>query len=152
MNAVNRPKGKRTQTPASIVTDVKPLQERTSEEVRAIQQRRIIDRASQRIEHQRKIRLELKAKLKVQPKTATPTAHPGPRCPVFNSASISSPVAPAFSQHTLKRFDMAVKGLKAQGRSLNQRLLICHHHLRSDPVLAAIDPRELWRELSSPNQ
>jgi hypothetical protein len=72
MNTFNRPRGKRTQTPAAIVTDVKPSQERTSEDVRAIQQRRIIERGTQRIEQQRKTRLELKAKLKVQPKTALP--------------------------------------------------------------------------------
>jgi len=121
----------------STVTVIKP---KTSEQVRADARRRIIANAG-------------KAAKRTSPKLALPSPRPHiPKAPVFNSASISSPVAPAFSQETLQKFDMAVKGLKAQGRSLHQRLLICHHHLRSDPVLAAIDPRELWRELSSPNQ
>jgi len=98
MNTFNPPRGKRTQTPAAIVTDVKPLQERTSEDVRAIQQRRIIERGIQRIEQQRKTRLELKAKLKVQPKTALPgispkLSSPLPKAHASKSASISSPVA-----------------------------------------------------------
>jgi hypothetical protein len=112
----------------------------------------VIKRSTRRIEQQRKTRLERKTKLKVQPKTALPAisplpkAHP-PKVPVFNP----SPVVPTFSLQTLKSFDMAVKGLKAQGRSLHQRLLICHHHLRSDPALSGIDPRELLKELNSQN-
>ena len=146
MNTFNRPKGKRSQTPAVIVTDVKPLQERTSQETTAIQRARIIDQANRRIEQQCKTRLELKAKLKVQPKTALSGISPK-----LSSPLPTAPVVPAFSEQTLKRFDMAVKGLKVQGRSLNQRLLICHFHLQSDPALSGIDPRELLKELSSQN-
>jgi hypothetical protein len=59
-----------------------------------------------------------------------------------------STAAPTFSQETQKKFGLAVKALKGS-RSLNQRLVIAHHHLRSDPVLAGIDPRELLKELNS---
>ena len=117
----------------SIVTDVKQPQQRTAEQTRAIARQRIIFNAKKRA------------------KRTSPKVHP-PKLPVSNSPSISSPVVPAFSEQTLKRFDMAVKGLKVQGRSLSQRLLICHHHLQSDPALSGIRPELLLKELSAQNK
>jgi len=85
----------------------------------------------------------------ISPKLSSPLpkAHP-PKVPVFNSASISSPVVPAFTEQTKAKVDLAVRALKGT-RSLSERLTIAACHLRGDPVLAAIDPRELWKELSS---
>jgi hypothetical protein len=117
----------------STVTDVKP---KTSEQVRADKWKRIIERGTQRIQQQRQNRLKRKAG-KLSTKTATPGISPNP-----------SPVVPAFSEQTKARFDLAVRALKGT-RSLSERLTIAACHLRGDPVLAAIDPRELWKELSS---
>src|SRR6476619_278144 len=77
MNRFNQPKGRKTQTPAAIVTDVKqPPRQRTSEETMAIQQRRIIERGTQRIQQQGKICLELKKK--AQTKAVLPKVSPRP--------------------------------------------------------------------------
>jgi hypothetical protein len=59
--------------------------------------------------------------------------------------------APPFSPETLKRFGMATKALKGT-RSLSERLTIAARHLRSDPALAGIDPRELLKELNFQNK
>jgi hypothetical protein len=160
MKTTNRLKGKRTQIAAAIAETIAPTnppQPPTSEAVSLARRARVIERASQRIAQQR-----LEQNTKVSTKIATPKilpklALPSPRpytvkAPVFNSASVSSPVVPAFSEQTLKAFERATKALRIEGRSLNQRLLICHHHLQSDPLLAEIDPQELWREVSSQNQ
>jgi hypothetical protein len=162
MKTLNRLKRSKPPLPVSIAKTVAPSnppQPPTSEAVSLARRDRVIKRGTQRIKQQR---LERETKSKVSTKTATPRtlpklALPSPRpytakAPVLNSPSISSPVAPAFSEQTLKRFDMAVKGLKAQGRSLSERLTISAFHLRRDPVLAAIDPQELWRELSAQNK
>jgi hypothetical protein len=114
----------------SIVTDVKQPQQRTAEQARAIARQRIIFNAKKRA------------------KRTSPKVHP-PKAPVVNPAAISSPLVPAFSEQTKRKVDLAVRALKIKGRSLNQRLLISHHHLQSDPALSGIDPRELWKELSS---
>jgi hypothetical protein len=114
----------------STVTDVKP---KTTEQVRADKRKRVIANAGKAA---KRTSLKLSSPL--------PKAHT-PKAPVFNP----SPVVPTFSLQTLKSFDMAVKGLKAQGRSLNQRLLICHHHLQSHPALSAIRPEELLKEIQN---
>jgi hypothetical protein len=117
----------------STVTDVKP---KTTEQVRADARRRIIANAK-------------KPAKRASPKLSSPLpkAHP-PKVPVF----IPSPLVPVFTEQTQTKFSMAVKALKAQGRSLHQRLLICHHHLQSDSALSGIDPRELLKELNSENE
>jgi hypothetical protein len=117
----------------SIVKDVKP---KTTEQVRADARRRVIANAKKKVK-------------RTSPTLSSPLpkAHP-PKAPVVNPAAISSPLVPAFSEQTKRKVDLAVRALKIKGRSLNQRLLICHHHLRSDPVLSGIDPQELWKELS----
>src|SRR4029077_963563 len=109
----------------------------------------------ERFAQQRRIHLKRKAKLKAQPKTVTPgistkplpKAQP-PKAPVFKSASISSPVVPAFTEPTKAKFDLAVRALRGK-RSLSERLTIAAFHLRSDPTLSAIDPRELLIELQN---
>lgn len=140
MKTMNRAKRSKPPLPVSIVETVAPTnppKPPTSEAVRAARRQRIIANA--------------KKPAKARPKLSlTPTAQTTD-VPVFNSATISSPLAPAFSQQTQTKFNMAVNALKAQGRSLHQRLLICHHHLRSDPALSGIDPRELLKELNSQN-
>jgi hypothetical protein len=78
-----------------------------------------------------------------------PKAHPA-KVSVLNSASISSPVVPAFSEQTKAKFDLAVRALKGT-RSLSERLTISAFHLRSDPVLSAIDPELLLKELNAQN-
>src|SRR5260221_8176189 len=117
----------------STVTDLKP---KTTEQVRADKRQRVIANAR-------------KPAKRTSPKLASPLpkAHT-PKAAVSNP----SPAMPGFNEQTKAKFDLAVRALKAKGRSLNQRLLICHHHLRSDPTLSAIDPRELWREVRSQNQ
>jgi hypothetical protein len=116
----------------STATDVKP---KTTEQVRADARRRVIANAR-------------KPAKRSSPKL--PKAHP-PKVPVFNSASISSPLAPVFTEQTKAKFDLAVRALKGT-RSLSERLTIAACHLRTDPLLAEIDPRELWREVSSQNR
>jgi hypothetical protein len=150
MKTINRPKRSKAPLPVSIAKTVAPSNPPpppTSEAVSLARRDRVIKRGTQRIKQQR---LERETKSKVSTKTATPGILPKthtPKATVFNP----SPVAPAFSEQTLKRFDMAVKGLKAQGRSLNQRLLISAFHLQFDPALSGIDPRELLKELNSQN-
>jgi hypothetical protein len=112
----------------STVTDIKP---KTSEQVRADARRRVIANAR-------------KPAKRTSPKL--PKAHP-PKVPVFNSASFSPPVVPTFSEQTKSKFDLAVRALKGT-RSLSERLTIAACHLRGDPVLVAIDPAELLKELS----
>src|SRR4029077_7973309 len=114
-----------------------PPQPPTSQTIRAGLKQRIIASAK-------------KPAKKTSPKLPSPPpkARP-PKAPVSNSSTISLPLVPAFSQQTQEKFGLAVQALKANGRSLNQRLLICHHHLRSDPALSGIDPRELLKELNS---
>jgi len=117
----------------SIVTDVKQPQQRTAEQTRAIARQRIIFNAKKRA------------------KRTSPKVHP-PKLHVSNSAAISTPlVPPAFTEQTKAKFDLAVRALKGT-RSLSERLTIAACHLRSDPTLSAIDPRELWREVSSQNK
>jgi hypothetical protein len=113
----------------SIVTDVKQPQQRTAEQTRAIARQRIIFNAKKRA------------------KRTSPKVHP-PKLPVSNSAAISTPLVPAFTEQTKAKFDLAVRALKGT-RSLSERLTVAACHLQGDPVLAAIDPRELWKELSS---
>ena len=137
MNAThNRPRRSKLPLSVSIVKTVAPTSPpqhpKTTEQVRADARQRVIANA-------RKPAKRTSPKL---PKTHTPKA------PVFNP----SPVVPAFSEQTKAKFGLAVQALKAKGRSLNQRLTIAACHLRSDPTLSAIDPRELWREVSSQNQ
>jgi len=120
----------------STVTDVKP---KTTEQVRADKRKRVIANAGKAA---KRTSLKLSSPL--------PKAHT-PKVPVLDSATISTPLAPAFSQQTKAKFDLAVRALKGT-RSLSERLTIAACHLRGDPVLAAIDPRELWRELGSRNK
>jgi hypothetical protein len=136
MNAFNRPKRQKTRIPAAI--DVKPLQEKTSEAVRAIQRQRVIANAT-------------KTARRTSPKLSSPLpkAHT-PKAPIPESSTISTPLVPAFSEPTKAKFDLAVRALKGT-RSLSERLTIAAYHLRSDPVLRAIDPREVWKELQLSN-
>jgi hypothetical protein len=112
---------------------------------------------AERFAQQRRLHLRRKAKLKAQPKTVTPGISPElasalPKAHTPKAAfSNPSPAMPGFNEQTKAKFDLAVRALKAKGRSLNQRLLICHFHLRFDPVLSGIDPRELLKELNSQN-
>jgi len=114
----------------STATDVKP---KTTEQVRADARQRVIANAR-------------KPAKRTSPKL--PKARP-PKVPVLDSATISTPLVPAFSRQTQAKFGLAVQALKAKGRSLNQRLLICHFHLKSDPVLSAIRPEELLKEIQN---
>ena len=116
----------------STVTDFKP---KTTEQVRADKRQRVIANAR-------------KPAKRTSPKL--PKAHP-PKVPVLDSATISTPLVPAFSQQTQAKFGLAVQALKGP-RSLNQRLLICHHHLQSDPALSGIRPELLLKELSAQNK
>jgi hypothetical protein len=116
----------------STVTEVKP---KTSEQVRADKRKRVIANAG-------------KAAKRTSPKLASPLpkAHT-PKAAVSNL----SPAMPGFNEQTKAKFDLAVRALKGT-RSLSERLTIAACHLRSDPTLSAIDPRELWREVSFQNQ
>jgi len=117
----------------ATATDVKP---KATEQVRADARQRVIANAR-------------KPAKRSSPKV--PKAHP-PKVPVLDSATISTPLVPAFSQPTQAKFGLAVQALKAKGRSLNQRLLICHFYLKSDPALSAIDPELLLKELNAQNR
>ncbi len=145
MKTINRPKRLKTPLPVSIARTVAPTnppQPPTSEAVSLARRDRVIKRGTQRIKQQR---LERETKSKVSTKTATPGILPKtltPKAPVFNP----SPVVPAFSEQTKAKFDLAVRALKGT-RSLSERLTIAACHLRADPVLAAINPQELWKEL-----
>jgi hypothetical protein len=123
----------------ATATDFKPPRQRTSEETRVLAKQRVIANARKPVK-------------RTSPKLSSPLpkAHT-PKAPVLNSVTIPSRLAPAFSEQTLKRFDMAVKALKGT-RSLSERLTIAACHLRSDPALAGIDPRELLKELNSQNK
>jgi hypothetical protein len=112
--------------------DVKP---KRTEQVRADARQRVIANAR-------------KPAKRSSPKL--PKAHP-PKVPVLDSATISTPLVPVFTEQTKAKFDLAVQALKGT-RRLSERLTISALHLRGDPVLAAIDPREVWRELSSENK
>ena len=104
------------------VTDVKP---KTTEQVRADKRKRVIANAG-------------KAAKRTSPKLASPL----PKAAVSNP----SPAMPGFNEQTKAKFDLAVRALKGT-RSLSERLTIAACHLRADPVLAAINPQELWKEL-----
>jgi hypothetical protein len=132
MKTTNRPK-------KDSLPVVKPPQAKTSAE---------------RFAQQRRIYLKLKAQKKTQgqgisPKLSVPKQTT--KAPVVNASTIAVPPAPPFSPETLKRFDMATKALKGT-RSLSERLTIAACHLRSDPALAGIDPRELLKELNFQNK
>jgi hypothetical protein len=114
----------------ATATNFKP---KTTEQVRADKRQRVIANAR-------------KPAKRTSPKL--PEAHP-PKVPVLDSATISTPLVPAFSQQTQAKFGLAVQALKAKGRSLNQRLLICHFHLKSDPALSGIRPEELLKEIQN---
>jgi hypothetical protein len=148
MNTINRPKRSNPPLPVSIVKTATAV-DYSSAGMRA----RVIDRATRRIEQQQQSGPKENSKIKGQTKTATPGISPKlpspvPKVPVSNPSTISTPLVPVFSEQTKAKFDLAVRALKGT-RSLSERLTIAACHLRGDPVLAAIDPRELWKELSS---
>jgi hypothetical protein len=120
----------------------------------AIQQCRIIDRGTKRLEQQRKIRLELKAKLKAQ--TKTPPLAIAPRPPAGTSiqpftrklATIAPAEAaePKLTPEATRALGLAVKCMERTDRTLNQRRLMAFHHLRQDPALLNINPDGLISE------
>jgi hypothetical protein len=119
----------------ATATDVKPSQPKTKAE---------------RFAQQRRIHLKRKAQKKTQgqgisPKLSVPKQTA--KAPVGNPSTIRTPLTPAFTQQTLKKFDLATRALKGT-RSLSERLTIAACHLRTDPLLAEINPAELLKELS----
>jgi hypothetical protein len=148
MKTLNRPTRSKPPLPAPVVKPALPA--KTIEQMQAQQHDRMIRRAAERLERSRKLHLEWKAKkaqktqpLAIAPKLSLPKVQPAV---VASSATIP---APAFSQETQSKFGLAVKALKIKGRSLHQRLLICHHHLQADPALSEIDPQLLLKELQN---
>jgi hypothetical protein len=113
----------------------------------ANRQARIIKRGSERLEQQRKIRLELKAKLKVQPKTSLPGISPGP--PGISSTCKLPTVAPTeaaepkLSPAAIRSLEFATKCMERKDWSPNQRRLAAFHHLRQDPALSNLTPDDL---------
>ncbi len=152
MKTLNPPK-RQIRTPV-----VKPAQPaKTIEQMQAQQHDRMIRRAAERLERSRKLHMEWKAKKAqktqppaISPKLSLPKAQPAV---VASSATIPPAEAaePKLSPKAMRSLAHAVACMERPDKSLNQRRLMAHYHLRQHSALSNLNPDDLIFEQSTPN-
>jgi hypothetical protein len=129
---------------------------KTIEQMQALQHDRMIQRGAARIAEQRRVRLELKKKaqktqpLAISPKLSLPKVQPAV---VASSATIPPAEAaePKLSPKAMRSLAHAVACMERPDKSLNQRRLMAHYHLRQHSALSNLNPDDLIFEQSTPN-
>ncbi len=142
MKTLNPPK-RQIRTPV-----VKPAQPaKTIEQMQAQQHDRMIRRAAERLERSRKLHMEWKAK-KAQ-KTQPPAISPKLSLPKVQPAVVAS--SATIPPKAMRSLAHAVACMERPDKSLNQRRLMAHYHLRQHSALSNLNPDDLIFEQSTPN-
>jgi len=133
----------------ATVTDVKP---KTTEQVRADKRQRVILKSTQKLA--KKAHLSQQSRI-VPTKRTVPKVSPRLQVtPSTQALARKLPTAvaePTLSSAAMRSLAHAVACMERPDKSLNQRRLMAHYHLRQHSALSNLNPDDLIFEQSTPN-